>query len=49
MPEQRVMDNLQVSLFPAMDLSKLQGQAPEAALRHAIASLFRTWWCQPAH
>ena len=39
MPEQRVMDNLQVSLFPAMDLSKLQGQAQEAALRHAIDSL----------
>ena len=39
MPEQRVMDNLQVSLFPAMDLSKLQGQDQEAALRHAIDSL----------
>ena len=39
MPEQRVVDNLQVSLFPAMDLSKLQGQDQEAALRHAIDSL----------
>lgn len=39
MPQQRILDSLQVALFPAVDMSRLQGQAQEKALRQAIDSL----------
>ena len=39
MPQQTVLDSLDVSLFPAVDLANLSGQAQEEALREAIDSL----------
>ncbi len=39
MPQQTVLDSLDVPLFPAVDLGNLSGQAQEEALREAIDSL----------